>query len=293
MDSNHRNPIIPLVSEYDTDDVQYIEHTLKIRDNQGREEISRMKVPIIGNNSNDEAFLTFLYKFGRARQCFEWTDGATLFRKFEMSLEGSFQKQWTKFLADDVQGADRDEELFDLCVANLVNERYEHDTCSDMIDYLRSIRKPKSLTAKMLLARIEEIVEAIQQLPNAPTPIFSDDELKRIYLKAFPVSWQENFLHSGRSAGASTLGDIRQYMTLQENHDPPRNRNDNSNNANGTGNRNNRRQQGNNHRNGQRNSNNSYTNSNGNQRSRGNNQGGRNHNGGRGGINRSNNNPRA
>ena len=289
MDSHHRNPIIPLVSDYDPDDVQYIEHTLKIRDNNGREEISRMKVPIIGNSSNDEAFLTFLYKFGRARQCFEWTDGATLFRKFEMSLEGHFQKQWTKFIEDEVGNADRDEELFDLCVASLVSERYEHDTCSDMIDYLRSIRKPKSLTAKMLLSRLEEIIDAIQQLPNAPDPIFSEDELKRIYLKAFPVSWQENFLHAGRSAGTASLADIRQYMTLQEGHDPPRNRNDNSNNSNGSGNRNNRRNHGNNHRNGNRtNTHQANNNSNGN-RGRGNNHGGRNHNGGRGG-NRNNNN---
>ena len=244
MDSRNRNPIIPLVSEYDTDDVQYIEHTLKIRDDQGREEISRMKVPIIGNSSNDEAFLTFLYKFGRARQCFEWTDGATLFRKFEMSLEGSFQKQWTRFLTEDVRDDNRDEELFDLCVANLVNERYEHDACSDMIDYLRSIRKPKSLTAKMLLSRLEEIIEAMQQLPNAPNPIFSEDELKRIYLKAFPISWQENFLHSGRTAGTATLEGIRQYMTLQESHDPPRNRNGSNHNSNGGGNCNNRHPQG-------------------------------------------------
>ena len=56
MESIFKNPIIPLVSEYDPDDVQYIEHTLKIRDEDGREEISRMKVPIIGNSSNDEAF---------------------------------------------------------------------------------------------------------------------------------------------------------------------------------------------------------------------------------------------
>lgn len=235
MDSVQRNPIIPIVSEYDPDDVQYIDHTLKLRDNEGREEISRMKVPIIGNGSNDEAFLTFLYKFGRARRCFEWTDGPTLFRKFEMSLEGIFQKQWTKFL-DENQDADRDEDFFDLCVANLVNERYEHDACSDMIDYLRSIRKPRSLTAKMLLSRIEEIIEAIQQLPNAPDPVVSEEELKRIYLKAFPIAWQENFLHSGRSAGTATLTGIRQYMTLQESHDPPRNRNNTGNTPTSSGN---------------------------------------------------------
>ena len=60
MEIYNRNPIIPLVSEYDPDDVQYIDHTLKVRDAQGREEVSRMKVPIIGNGTNDEAFLTFL-----------------------------------------------------------------------------------------------------------------------------------------------------------------------------------------------------------------------------------------
>ncbi len=43
-----------------------------------------------------------------------------------MSLEGSFQKQWTSFL-NNIDGAKRDEELFDICVANLVNERYEYD----------------------------------------------------------------------------------------------------------------------------------------------------------------------
>ena len=146
MESIFKNPIIPLVSEYDPDDVQYIEHTLKIRDEDGREEISRMKVLIIGNSSNDEAFLTFLYKFGRARKCFAWTDGPTLFRKFEMSLEGTYQRQWTRFL-DDLEDVARDEELFDLCVANLVNDKYEEDAWSDMVDYLRSIRKPKSLSA--------------------------------------------------------------------------------------------------------------------------------------------------
>ena len=76
-----------------------------------------------------------------------------------MSLEGTYQRQWTRFL-DDLEDVARDEELFDLCVANLVNDKYEEDAWSDMVDYLRSIRKPKSLSAKMLLARIEEILEA-------------------------------------------------------------------------------------------------------------------------------------
>ena len=289
MDSGFKNPIIPLISDYDPDNTQYIEHTLKIRNDAGREEISQMKVPIIGNHSNDEAFLTFLYKFGRARKCLGWTDGPTLFKKFEMSLEGTFQRLWTRFL-DDLGEVDKDEELFDLCVANLVSDKYEDDTWSDMVDYLRSIRKPKSLSAKMLLSRIEEILEATQQLLNAPNPVVSEEELKRIYLKAFPIAWQENFLHSGRSAGSSTLTGIRQYMILQEGHAVNRT-NSGSNNGSGptNGANNNRRHNGNNRRGSPRNfSGHSNNNSSNNNNNRSNHDNNRRNNRGNGNNNNSN-----
>ena len=129
----------------------------------------------------------------------------------------------------------------------------------------------------------------------------SDEELKQIYLKAFPVAWQENFLHSGRSPGNSTLTGIRQYMILQEGHVTNRT-NGGSNNGSGPNNgaSNNRRHQGNNRRGGTRNfggnNNNNTNNTNNNNRgNNGNNNRRNNRNNGNGnncGNNGNNNNER-
>jgi hypothetical protein len=224
------SPIIPLLSGYDPDEVEYVEHSLRVRNDDGREEITKKKVPIVNDNSSDEDFLIMIYKFKRAAQALGWDTGELLLSKFEMSLEGAFQQSWTDILEEANPDAERDVPFFEEQLSNLIADRFDDEEWEGMVDYIRTIRKPMSLDAKQLLGRIRHMIQATQLLPNATTPIFTEDEVKRIYLKAFPMAWQVNFRNAGKSAAAENINAIQRYMSLQEKADPPRNRNIHDNN---------------------------------------------------------------
>jgi len=79
--------IIPLLSGYDPEDVEYVEHSLRIRNDDGREEITKKKVPIVNDNLTEEDFLIMIYKFKQSTQALGWDTGKLLLSKFKMNNE--------------------------------------------------------------------------------------------------------------------------------------------------------------------------------------------------------------
>jgi len=95
-----------------------------------------------------------------------------------MNLEGAFQQSWIDILNEAESNADRNVAFFEEQLSNLSADRFDNDKWESMVNYIQSVQKSLSLDAKQLLGQIRHIVQGTQMLPNAPSPIFTEDEVK-------------------------------------------------------------------------------------------------------------------
>jgi hypothetical protein len=83
-------PIIPLVSEFDVKELQYLKHSKKAVIAIGDEEYTKVRVPIIDSGVSDEELLYFVMRFDCAVTIMGWNDGDRCLQNFERHLQGSF-----------------------------------------------------------------------------------------------------------------------------------------------------------------------------------------------------------
>ncbi len=83
----------------------------------------------------------------------------------------------------------------------------------------------------------------LASFPQAPANIFTEDELKRIYLYANPASWVDHFENAGMTAASESMNEIKRYMERQAAKEalsaPRQVKNRANNNGNGNGSSNN------------------------------------------------------
>jgi hypothetical protein len=58
---------------------------------------------------------------------------------------------------------------------------------TEQADSIRMLRKPKTMPPKQFHSRLRHLVLMLVSFPQAPAQIFTEDELKRIFLYAHPV----------------------------------------------------------------------------------------------------------
>jgi len=135
---------------------------------------------------------------------------------------------------------------FDAALITFKNNCLAGYSYNDQMDYLRSIRKPKEVSPSEFLSLLRTNLRIATQLPQAPAvPQINDDELKRIYVKAMPQSWQDKFEDANMRVADEAIDDIKVYFDTQHNKDPYNPPNNNNNNNSSGSNRFNRRGNGN------------------------------------------------
>jgi hypothetical protein len=150
-------PIIPLVSEFDVKELQYLKHSKKTVIVIGDEEYTEVWVPIIDSGASDEELLYFVTQFNHAVTIMGWNDGNRCLQNFERHLQGSFLSDWTQVVkaADDavvVQPPVHNMVFFTDAVGNLMADMFEEADWTEQADYIRTLRKPKTMPPKQFLS---------------------------------------------------------------------------------------------------------------------------------------------
>lgn len=217
MSSNAlRAPVIPFLREkgQDDDDVEYIKHSRVTTDKDNVRETTEERVPKLNDEATPRQILLFLAAFRRARQALQWTAGPKLFQKFRMHLGDDHLDVWDEIAkASSTQtvstfAASLDEFKKEL----LLGYHYQNQ-----ISYLRSLKKPGTLTPAEFSSKLKAANRMAAELPDAPTGDagLSKDELKHTFLEAMPTTWKKNLVNANMSEHTHSLTEIRNYMQNQ------------------------------------------------------------------------------
>jgi hypothetical protein len=164
------------------------------------------------SGASDKEFSFFLSRFRRATSIMEWHDGEQLLQNFKRHLYGAFLSDWESILDSANNEAALDaagqpihaviffEEVVKNYTANQINEA----NWIEQADYIRSLKKPKAMSPKQFLSRLRHLVAVLAEFPQALLKnVFSEDELKRIFLKAHPKTWIDRVENAGKTASTT------------------------------------------------------------------------------------------
>ena len=227
-------------------------------DAAGVRDIVEIQLYVLDDESNDMEIFQVRREFSKAIITMGWNTGPKRFAAFEHIVRGSASasRVWDT-LCDSV--AAQTVATFGTAYISFFDRQLRHLKYDSQLDYLRNTKKSTSYTVQQWLDHLEA--------SNALATLFPDasgrnglpaNELKRIFYCSMPKSWQEAHKCAGRRYNTDSLQQIFEYMELQEQMNPPSNRNNgsgnnyNSNssasstngNSNGNGNRNRRNRRG-------------------------------------------------
>ena len=85
----------------------------------------------------------------------------------------------------------------------------------DLVQQLRSMRKPVSVSVVAFYYRLKELNQYVEWLPGTEPPL-SGNQMKQAFHDAMPAKWRERFTSAGHSVATQTLGDLLSYFGRQE-----------------------------------------------------------------------------
>ena len=263
-------PTIPLTPDYDESTIEYIKHRRSKTNNNVTEEISE-RVPILPDNATAYQTIRFFAAFSQTRRHMQWTTGPTLYQRFPLHLTDTLLAQWEL----QIDGINRTVATFDQQFQAFKTALLQGYSYGNQVEFLRGAKKSVDQTPSQFLILLKTAEAHARMLPNAPanTPVFQDEERRRLFLKAMPSAWQEKFDDANLSVETETLNEMVIYFDKVQNNNPFVSKNDANNNGNNnSGNHNN-------NGNGRNGSGRNNGRNNNNRRNRNNNRNGRNNNG--------------
>jgi hypothetical protein len=104
-------------------------------------------------------------------------------------------------------------------------------------DYLQRVHKTKEMNVRDFISRIETICFLAQALPQSEgMDLLDDHEVVQVAFHGCPLAWHNEFKKQQHSLQGATLADIRSFMGVREELNPPpssiSNNNSSSNNLN-------------------------------------------------------------
>jgi hypothetical protein len=117
--------------------------------------------------------------------------------------------------ADVVQPPVHDMVFFTNAAGNFMANLFDKADWTEQADYIRTLRKPKTMPPKQFLSRLRHLVSMLSSFPQAPAQIFTEDELKHIFLYAHPTVLFDHFENAGMTAASEIMSDIKRYMDQQ------------------------------------------------------------------------------
>ena len=152
-----------------------------------------------------------------ADKIMQWT-WREKFDHYEEILDDNAHIYWTTNIIPIFPEHIRNHNRFDMAITRMMNEFARGCRARDhIIEEMESskCRKPKNVTVQAHLLRLQ----MMQTLANSVNGIRSevmDDQLKRIFLKSLPITWQTNWVKSGREITESCIEEIKDYFGAQK-----------------------------------------------------------------------------
>jgi hypothetical protein len=186
-------PIIPLISDFHIKELQYLKHLKKTTIAAGIEEYTKVRVPIIDYGASDEELLYFVMQFFRAVAIMEWNNGSCCLHNFERHLQGSYLSDWTQVVAAATDAAPAQPPVHSMdfltdTVGNFMANLFDEADWTEQANCIQMLHKPKTMTLKHFLSQLQHLVLMLALFPQAPANIFTEDELKYIFLYAYPTT---------------------------------------------------------------------------------------------------------
>jgi hypothetical protein len=86
---------------------------------------------------------------------------------------------------------------------------------AQQIEYVRTVKKPLNLECRAFLIKLRNLNAMAELLPGT-AQILDEDLLKRSFVHAMPISWQNRFEQMGRNFETTDIKDLCQYFSVQE-----------------------------------------------------------------------------
>ena len=205
----------------------YINHSKK-QCNLDTKEEECMEERLIKLSDNAEPYKIFHFfaSFVNIYQNMAWTTGTKLFQKFPMHLLTQHCNTCDQCLKEVLHKVKTCGSSDSVLVLKLFQETllngYEY---KEQIDYLQSIKKPAKMDPGKFLLRLQVANTLVCQFPNAPKGVnvesgFNKAKMKRLYVKAMPKKWGDNFDDKNLRTTTMSLVTIKHYTTKQAVKDP-------------------------------------------------------------------------
>ena len=222
-------PVIPLVSTIDYDELQTtkIEHRWTTSAGAARE--AKMYLPVAPNGDNKELLLYVIDQFIDATDAsrLNITVGSDLYTKFRAVLNGDLRILWqalsdTRNAQPSATPAVPDThtvENFKIDVQRLIGQFFSPTSFEDQKEYLRNVQKPYSMSCEQVGSRMRVVSALGRFLPGSNNQVLypTEDLLKRAYFHIMLQEWKIKFAESGHVLdGAYTYVNLIRFMAVQE-----------------------------------------------------------------------------
>ena len=207
----------------------------------------KVTIPIF-NNGTHEQFLNLCYIFERNAEILGWTNTNKKVRAFTAHLQNESLANWIR-ITDDADMDDEDN--FNLCLSQLLEERFDKRAFSDQRAYLLNVKKSRSINVATFLSRIRTLNLLMSKLPNESEElVLTEDQIKTIFYLGMPFAWREIYELTDVDYRDKTISQLLFYMKKREEASNKGNNNNNGNNKNNSRNNQNKNNGNNNNRNG-------------------------------------------
>ena len=170
-------------------------------------------------NGREESTLEVIHytteRYKRVADKMQWT-WREKFDHYEEILDENTHIYWTTNIIPIFPEHLRNHYGFDMAITRMMNEFARERRARDhiLIEEMESskCRKPKNETVQPHLLRLQRM----QTLTNSVNGIRSkvtDNQLKIIFLKSLTITWQTNWVNSGREITESRIDEIKDYLT--------------------------------------------------------------------------------
>ncbi|MGH3053395.1 MAG: hypothetical protein ACRDL7_00270, partial [Gaiellaceae bacterium] len=174
-------------------------------------EMTELSIPILSivSRGTVEQMLLMIQAFQAASRFAHWTI-AKQYVKFEMHLQGTAAATWKTILASNPA---RTIAQFALFIDMLKKKAIKADDHYHLRNYLRSLKKPRSMDVSEFFQRFSELHTLIREFPNTSEATqFDPPEYKHILFQAMPIEWQKGFTLAGNKVATTDLIDLEEYM---------------------------------------------------------------------------------
>ena len=151
-------------------------------------------VPVF-DGTNTEHLFHCLTEWDNVLDSFTGVTVAERFRFYRLAMTGMARNNWDTARRGLQLGAEHHAAGFALCIRRWKGMFISTDAIHRQVDYLRRIRRPKTMTVQAFRFRIETIISYLRLFPRDPGDLvdINEAETKEIILKAMPLVWQERF----------------------------------------------------------------------------------------------------